>query len=119
MRRAVLMIRQAISPRLAIRIRLNIACFNTREPALWLCGGAAKMSMMPAHRGGRPAAQLAALGVDILPAQPGLHRFVEQHGLADPRSGNILAEGPGTVLAKIEFRPLAVDAGDRMIVEFD
>jgi hypothetical protein len=36
------MMRQAISPRLAIRIRLNICDYESREPAFALCGAALK-----------------------------------------------------------------------------
>src|SRR5271166_6050306 len=45
MRRAVLMMRQAISPRLAIRIRLNIATRESRYPASRPLRRSLKMSM--------------------------------------------------------------------------
>src|SRR5271155_2310886 len=50
MRRAVLMMRQAISPRLAIRIRLNMSAYESRKPASRPLRRLCKMSMRrPTH----------------------------------------------------------------------
>src|SRR5262245_23949133 len=45
--RAVLMIRQAISPRLAIRIRLNMPCQWSQVPDIWLEASHWKSQLLP------------------------------------------------------------------------